>query len=63
MPVQGNLDPISLVAGGSDMMSDIEFIMKAFHNRPHIFNLGHGITPSTPVSHVQAMIDYVRNLQ
>jgi uroporphyrinogen decarboxylase len=61
MPVQGNLDPISLVTGGSHMMSNIDVIMTAFHNRPHIFNLGHGITPQTPVSHVQAMIDHVRN--
>ncbi len=61
MPVQGNLDPISLITGGSDMMSAIDVIMTAFHNRPHIFNLGHGITPSTPISNVQAMIDHVRN--
>lgn len=61
MPVQGNLDPMSLIAGGSDMMADIDNIMTSFHNRPHIFNLGHGITPSTPVANVQAMIDHVRN--
>lgn len=61
MPVQGNLDPISLVFGGNDMMSDIDRILTAFNNRPHIFNLGHGITPATPVTHVQAMIDHVRN--
>jgi uroporphyrinogen decarboxylase len=61
MPVQGNLDPLSLISGGQDMIDDIDHILTAFANRPHIFNLGHGITPATPIAHVQMMIDRVRN--
>ncbi len=61
LPVQGNLDPLSLMSAGKEMLRDIDYILEAFNDRPHIFNLGHGVTPSTPVSNVQTMIDYVRN--
>jgi uroporphyrinogen decarboxylase len=61
MPVQGNLDPLSLLNAGTEMFRDIDHILNAFHNRPHIFNLGHGITPLTPVENVQNMIDHIRN--
>ena len=61
MPVQGNLDPLSLLNAGDEMFQDIDHILDAFHNRPHIFNLGHGVTPPTPVENVQKMIDYIRN--
>lgn len=61
MPVQGNLDPLSLLSAGKEMLRDIDYILETFHDRPHIFNLGHGITPSTPVENVQIMIDHVRN--
>ena len=60
MPVQGNLDPLSLISGGEAMIADIDHILDCFADRPHIFNLGHGITPATPVDHVQQMIDRVR---
>jgi len=60
MPVQGNLDPLSLISGGEAMTADIDHILECFADRPHIFNLGHGITPATPVDHVQQMIDRVR---
>ena len=60
MPVQGNLDPLSLLNAGAEMFQDIDHILDAFHDRPHIFNLGHGITPPTPVENVQKMIDYIR---
>lgn len=60
MPVQGNLDPLSLISGGAAMNADIDHILDCFADRPHIFNLGHGITPATPVDHVQQMIDRVR---
>ena len=43
------------------MIRDIDQILEAFHNRPHIFNLGHGITPQTPIENVQIMIDHIRN--
>lgn len=59
-PVQGNLDPLSLLQAGPEMMKDIDHILEAFVSRPHIFNLGHGITPSTPIEHVQFMLDRVR---
>ena len=59
-PVQGNLDPLSLLQAGPEMMRDIDHILDAFESRPHIFNLGHGITPPTPTHHVQLMLDQVR---
>ena len=46
--VQGNLDPLSLISGGEEMLRDIDYILESFYDRPHIFNLGHGITPPTP---------------
>ena len=59
--IQGNLDPLSLLSSGKEMIRDIDQILEAFHNRPHIFNLGHGITPQTPIENVQIMIDHIRN--
>lgn len=59
--VQGNLDPLSLISAGKEMLRDIDYILESFHDRPHIFNLGHGITPLTPVENVQIMIDHIRN--
>ena len=61
MPVQGNLDPVSLLNAGTEMFRDIDHILDAFNDRPHIFNLGHGIIPPTPVENVQKMIDHIRN--
>ena len=46
---------------GKEMFRDIDYILESFHDRPHVFNLGHGITPSTPVNNVQSMIDHIRN--
>ena len=60
MPVQGNLDPLSLLNGGSKMINSIDYILDSFKDRPHIFNLGHGITPPTPVSNVEQMVQRVR---
>ena len=60
MPVQGNLDPLSLLVGGSDMTKSIDHILDSFNDRPHIFNLGHGITPPTPICNVEQMIRWVR---
>ena len=59
-PVQGNLDPLSLLQAGPEMFRDIDHILDAFVNRPHVFNLGHGITPSTPIENVQLMVDHIR---
>ena len=59
-PVQGNLDPLSLLQAGPEMVRDIDHILDAFASRPHIFNLGHGIVPSTPIGNVQLMLDRVQ---
>lgn len=62
VPVQGNLDPLCLVAGGKRLDEEVEAIVTRFKDGPYIFNLGHGIVPETPVDHVQQMIDRVRSL-
>jgi len=58
--VQGNLDPLRLVAGGKQMHQRIEEIIEAFSNRAHIFNLGHGIVPQTPIEHVSELVKRVK---
>jgi len=60
LPVQGNLDPLALVAGGEALQSAVARILSAFADRPHIFNLGHGIVPHTPIAHVEKLISLVR---
>ncbi|RZI57711.1 MAG: uroporphyrinogen decarboxylase, partial [Zymomonas sp.] len=60
LPVQGNLDPLALVAGGEALDAAIDRILAAFRHRPHIFNLGHGIVPDTPIAHVEHLIKRVR---
>ena len=60
LPVQGNLDPLALVTGGQQLYDAVARILKAFAGRPHIFNLGHGIVPDTPLAHVQAVLAQVR---
>lgn len=60
LPVQGNLDPIRLLAGGMQMESRTRDIIAAFSGRPHIFNLGHGILPATPIEHVSRLVDIVK---
>lgn len=59
-PVQGNLDPICLLAGGARLDESVDRILEAFQDKPHIFNLGHGILPQTPIENVERMIDRVR---
>jgi len=60
MPVQGNLDPLALIAGGEALESAVERILSSFVGRPHIFNLGHGILPDTPISNVDQLVKLVR---
>jgi uroporphyrinogen decarboxylase len=60
LPVQGNLDPLALVAGGDQMREATVRILDAFRDRPHIFNLGHGILPDTPVEHVEQLVAVVK---
>jgi uroporphyrinogen decarboxylase len=60
MPVQGNLDPLALIAGGEALESAVHRILSSLAERPHIFNLGHGILPDTPISNVEQLIQLVR---
>jgi uroporphyrinogen decarboxylase len=59
-PVQGNLDPLALLAGGAALDREVDAVMQAFAGGPFIFNLGHGILPPTPISHVEQMLKRVR---
>jgi uroporphyrinogen decarboxylase len=59
-PVQGNLDPVALIAGGEALDRAVDDVMRAFSDGPFIFNLGHGITPQTPIENVERMIKRVR---
>lgn len=60
MPVQGNLDPLLVEAGGPALAQRIKAIRQALEGRPHIFNLGHGIGQFTPIEHVEALLRAVR---
>ncbi len=59
-PVQGNLDPLALLAGGAALDLAIDDILQALGAGPLIFNLGHGILPQTPVAHVERLVGRVR---
>ncbi len=59
--LQGNLDPLALVAGGAAMETAARTICETLRGRPHIFNLGHGIVPQTPPEHVAALLASVRD--
>jgi uroporphyrinogen decarboxylase len=59
-PVQGNLDPLALLAGGAALDRAVDAVLAAFADGPFIFNLGHGILPETPIAHVEQMIARVR---
>jgi uroporphyrinogen decarboxylase len=58
--VQGNLDPLALLAGGDALDRAIDAIMADFQDGRFIFNLGHGILPPTPIAHVERMLKRVR---
>ena len=60
LPVQGNLDPLLLIAGGAQLETQARRILDAFADRPHIFNLGHGIGQTTPLEHVGELLSLVR---
>ncbi|MCK9918371.1 uroporphyrinogen decarboxylase [Microbacteriaceae bacterium K1510] len=59
-PVQGNLDPLALLAGGDALDRETDAVMQALAGGPFIFNLGHGILPQTPIAHVERMLKRVR---
>ena len=60
VPVQGNLDPVLLVAGGAALDRRVEAILASLASGPFIFNLGHGILPETPIDHVARLVHLVR---
>jgi uroporphyrinogen decarboxylase len=60
LALQGNLDPLALVAGGRRLDEEIERVLSGFAGRAHIFNLGHGVLPETPVDHVERLVARVR---
>ena len=61
LPVQGNLDPLLLLAGGEALENGAKRILEAFADRPHVFNLGHGIGQFTPIEHVETLLAIIRN--
>ncbi len=60
LPVQGNLDPLLLLAGGDALDQGARAVLDAFAGRPHVFNLGHGIGQFTPIDHVERLLAVVR---
>jgi uroporphyrinogen decarboxylase len=60
IPVQGNLDPVVLVAGGDVLARAVDGIVDEMRGRPFIFNLGHGVLPETPPEHVAQLVARVR---
>jgi len=58
--LQGNLDPIALIAGGAALDRAVDGILQATNGKPHIFNLGHGILPETPIAHVEQLLKRIR---
>ncbi|MDP3409349.1 uroporphyrinogen decarboxylase [Bosea sp. (in: a-proteobacteria)] len=61
VPVQGNLDPLILRAGGPELEREIAAVREAFGAGPYVFNLGHGILPDTPIAHVERLLAAVRS--
>ncbi len=60
MALQGNLDPQLLICGGAALDAGAHQVLEAFRPSPHIFNLGHGITPQTPPENLTALIDLIK---
>ncbi|QZP08649.1 uroporphyrinogen decarboxylase [Caenibius sp. WL] len=60
LPVQGNFDPLLIEAGGAMLEQRAIALLEAFADRPHVFNLGHGIGQHTPIAHVERLVAAVR---
>lgn len=60
LPLQGNLDPMTLINGGKGMQDAIRLRMAEMSGTPYVFNLGHGITPDVPPDHVGLLVDTIR---
>ena len=63
MVLQGNLSPKILVEGGERLEREVKIILEKFKNNKHIFNLSHGILPTTPIENVEKTIEIVRNYE
>ena len=61
--VQGNLDPLLLVAGGQAMEERVREIVEVLGTGPFVFNLGHGIVPQTPPEHVARLVEIIRDCE
>lgn len=61
MAVQGNLDPLRLLAGGPELDARVREIVASLKGRPHIFNLGHGVLPETPIENVERVLSVLRD--
>lgn len=61
--IQGNLDPLALLAGGDTLDRAVDTILEAFGEGAFIFNLGHGVVPDTPVAHVEQLVARVRRMR
>jgi len=59
-PVQGHLDPLLLIEGGARLDARVDALLDAYKGRPHIFNLGHGVRPETPIAHVERVLNRIR---
>lgn len=59
-PVQGNLDPLRLLHAGPELDARVREILEGFEGRPHIFNLGHGVLPETPISSIERVLKIIR---
>jgi uroporphyrinogen decarboxylase len=57
---QGNLDPLALIAGGEALDRAVDHVLQAMEGQAHVFNLGHGILPETPIAHVERMLTRIR---
>ena len=60
LTLQGNLDPLALLAGGAALEAGVARVLQGFTGRAHIFNLGHGILQQTPIAHVERLVALVR---
>jgi len=58
--LQGNLDPLALLAGGEALDREVRSVLRGFEGHPHIFNLGHGVLQQTPIEHVERLLKLVR---
>ena len=60
--LQGNLDPLCLLAGGPPLVEAVKAVRNAMRGRAHVFNLGHGVLPQTPPEHVGLLVETLRDV-